>query len=151
MTEIITHISCPRCGTEVIKYRNPLPTADVIINYRDGIVLINRGREPFGWAIPGGFIDYGESAENAAVREMREETGLELANLELFTVRSSPVRDPRHHTLTVVYEAEGVGELKAGDDATDAKVFKLENLPDKIAFDHREILEDYRKFRQKID
>lgn len=104
--QIPDSILCPHCGKPVIKYRNPLPTVDVIISHDGGVVLVLRKNPPAGWAIPGGFIDYGESAEDAAIREMKEETGLDIHNLELFTVRSDPGRDPRHHTLTVVFTAE---------------------------------------------
>ncbi|MBZ0265926.1 NUDIX hydrolase [bacterium] len=138
------HLLCPHCGGEVEKYRNPLPTTDVIIEYDGKVVLINRENYPLGWAIPGGFIDYGESAEDAAHREMMEETGLQLENLQLFTVRSKLGRDPRHHTLTVIYSAIGKGVLKAGDDAADAKLFDWDALPDEMAFDHRDILEEYK-------
>ncbi len=140
---IARHIICPNCGAQVKEYSNPKPTVDVIIRYQGGVVLIERTNEPPGWALPGGFIDYGETVEHAAHREMMEETGLKLENLELFTVRSEPHRDPRHHTITVIYTADGVGELKAGDDAGDAKVYTAETLPDVIAFDHREVLQLY--------
>jgi len=127
------------------KYKNPFPTVDVIIRYKNGIVLINRKNPPYGWAIPGGFMEYGESAEFCGKREMEEETNLSLEELELFTVRSQPDRDPRFHTVTVVYTANGIGELKAGDDAADAKVFALDDLPEEIAFDHREVLMLYKE------
>ncbi len=143
MANIPTHLVCPHCGEEIRKYRNPLPTVDVIVRFRGGIVLIERRNPPSGWAIPGGFIDYGESAETAAYRETKEETGLDLKNLELFTVRSEPGRDPRFHTVTVVFTAEGSGELKAGDDATDARVFTPGSLPETMAFDHREVLDSF--------
>lgn len=143
MSNLPTHLTCPVCGNEVLKYNNPFPTVDVLISYQGGVVLIERNNPPAGWAIPGGFIEYGESAEETAVREMREETNLELENLQLFTVRSAPHRDPRFHTVTVVFTAEGVGELKAGDDAGDARVYTRDSLPDTIAFDHREVLQLY--------
>lgn len=141
--QIPDSILCPHCGKPVIKYRNPLPTVDVIISHDGGVVLVLRKNPPAGWAIPGGFIDYGESAEDAAIREMKEETGLDIHNLELFTVRSDPGRDPRHHTLTVVFTAEARGTLEAGDDALDARVYSLETLPAQIAFDHRDVLQLY--------
>lgn len=143
MANVPTHLSCPNCGYEIKQYRNPFPTVDVIIRYGGGVVMIERKNPPRGWAIPGGFLDYGESAEEGARREMREETGLELENMELFTVRSAPDRDPRFHTVTVVFTADGVGELEAGDDAGDARVVQLEDLPEVIAFDHRSVLEEY--------
>jgi len=123
--------------------RNPVPTVDIIIEYEGGIVLIERANPPFGWALPGGFIDYGESAESAAAREAREETCLSLDRLEQFRVYSAPDRDPRMHTLTVVFTARGEGTLCAADDAKGAAVFGLDELPDEMAFDHRQILVDY--------
>ncbi|HEB84237.1 MAG TPA: NUDIX hydrolase [Bacteroidetes bacterium] len=147
MANVPTHLVCPHCGNEIRRYRNPFPTVDVIIRYKRGIVLIERKNPPPGWAIPGGFIDYGESAEEAAAREMREETGLELEGLRLFTVRSDPDRDPRFHTVTIVFTARGAGRLHAGDDAARARVFPLDRLPETIAFDHREVLELYRQHR----
>jgi ADP-ribose pyrophosphatase YjhB (NUDIX family) len=124
-------------------YRNPIPTVDIIIRVDGGVILIDRKNPPFGWALPGGFIDYGESAENAAVREAKEETSLDLKDLRLFGVYSDPDRDPRHHTLTVVYTGRGEGQPSAADDATRLGVFGWENLPENIAFDHAKILEDF--------
>ena len=144
MANLPTHLVCPHCGKEIEKYRNPFPTVDVIIHYQGGVVLIERKNPPYGWAIPGGFMEYGESAEDGARREMQEETGLELEQLALFTVRSEPDRDSRFHTVTVVYTADGVGTMQAGDDAANAQVFTLDSLPDTMAFDHREVLELYR-------
>jgi 8-oxo-dGTP diphosphatase len=126
--------------------RNPFPTVDVIIEMDGGIVLVERKNPPHGWALPGGFVDYGESVEKAAAREVEEETGLTLANLTQFHVYSDPRRDPRMHTLTTVFVARGEGELRAADDALDARVFRDE-LPERIAFDHRAIIEDYRSGR----
>lgn len=132
-------------------YKNPIPTVDIIIEYADGIILIERKNYPFGWALPGGFVDYGESLENAAVREAKEETGLDINNLKQFHTYSEPGRDPRHHTISTVFIAEGKGSLKSGDDAKNVKVFTEKNLPKKIAFDHRKILEDYFKHRKFIN
>ena len=123
--------------------RNPVPTVDIIIAFEGGVVLIERANPPHGWALPGGFIDYGETAEAAAVREAREETGLELEGLEQFRVYSDPERDPRMHTLTVVFTAVGRGVLQADDDAKAAAVYQLDELPDEMAFDHRRIIVDY--------
>jgi len=120
-----------------------VPTVDVIIEHGGGIVLIERKNPPHGWALPGGFIDYGESAEDAAVREAREETGLELENLRQFHVYSDPRRDCRMHTLTIVFTARGVGLPRAADDAKGIRVFRPSELPSSMAFDHREILDDY--------
>jgi ADP-ribose pyrophosphatase YjhB (NUDIX family) len=123
--------------------RNPASTADIIIEYKGGIVLIRRRNEPVGWALPGGFVDYGESLEAAAVREAKEETGLEVELKRQFHTYSDPSRDPRRHTITTVYIATGQGMLEAGDDAGRAEVFTQSSLPDDIVFDHKEILDDY--------
>jgi ADP-ribose pyrophosphatase YjhB (NUDIX family) len=136
-------VSCPDCGILVRTYRNPIPTADVIVQVGEGVVLIKRKNPPYGWAIPGGFIDYGESAEAAAIREVREETSLEVTDLRLFGVYSDPNRDPRHHTLTVVFSARAEGNARAGDDAEDIGVFTKGNLPAPLAFDHAKILADF--------
>jgi len=136
-------VQCPKCGHQVRLYRNPIPTADIIIRVDDGIVLIKRKNPPQGWAIPGGFIDYGESAEEAAMREAREETSLDLVELEQFRVYSNPERDPRFHTLSVVFTARGVGVPAAADDAADIGVFTREQLPSPIAFDHDRIIDDF--------
>jgi len=136
-------ITCPQCGREISVYNNPLPTVDIIITYAGGVVLIRRKNPPHGWALPGGFVDYGETVEQAALREAKEETNLELDALKLFGVYSDPARDPRHHTITTVFTATGRGELKGQDDAAEAAVFGLEDLPE-LVFDHAEIL---RKFK----
>ncbi len=140
MREIIT---CPVCGHESFRYRNPVPTVDIIIAYQGGIVLIERRHPPPGWAIPGGFVDYGESLETAAVREAREETSLEVELLCQLHTYSAPDRDPRQHTISTVFVARGRGKLQARDDARAARVFTREQLPPVMAFDHRRILEDY--------
>jgi ADP-ribose pyrophosphatase YjhB (NUDIX family) len=129
--------------TPAPRHRNPVPTVDVIIEYGGGIVMIERVNPPSGWALPGGFMDYGESAESAAVREAAEETGLALRNLRQFHVYSDPERDPRLHTITTVFVAVGEGVLGAGDDAANARVVDPGDLPDEIAFDHRGIIADY--------
>ena len=126
----------------------PIVAADVIIEYGEGIVLIERKNEPYGWAIPGGFVDVGESLERAAVREALEETSLHVELREMLYVYGKPGRDPRGHTVTVVYIGEGTGRLKAADDAKGARVFTYETLPDNLAFDHREIIADYFTFIQ---
>ncbi|MCK4910176.1 MAG: NUDIX hydrolase [Thermodesulfovibrionales bacterium] len=127
------------------RFKNPLPTVDTIIEYGEGVVLIKRKNPPPGWAIPGGFVDYGESLEEAAVREAQEETGLTVRLKRQMHTYSDPGRDERFHTITTVYVAEGSGELKAADDAVEAGVFTRDALPGEIAFDHRGILEDYFK------
>ncbi len=107
------------------------------------MVLIKRKNPPEGWALPGGFVDYGESLEEAAIREAKEETGLDVELIRQFHTYSAPDRDPRFHTITTVYIAKGRGTLRAADDAKEAAVFTRDNLPEQIAFDHRQILMDY--------
>lgn len=137
-------IRCPQCGTEIIPYRNPLLTVDIVIRMGDdGIVLIRRKNPPHGWALPGGFVDYGESLEDAARREAGEETGLDLEDLRQFRAYSDPNRDPRHHTVTVVFTSVGTGTPTAADDASHLGIFPAGNLPRPLAFDHAKILEDY--------
>ncbi len=126
-----------------MQYKNPIPTVDIIIELKDGIILIKRKNPPYGWAIPGGFIDYGESAESAALREAKEETNLEITDLRQFHTYSDPNRDPRFHTISIVFVAKGRGVPQAKDDAMEIGVFTKDNLPEEIAFDHRKILEDY--------
>lgn len=123
----------------------PLATVDILINLPDGrIVLIERKNPPHGWAIPGGFVDRGESAEHAAVREAKEETGLDVELIRQFHVYSAPDRDPRFHTLSVVFEARAQGEPKGADDALRAQAFARDQIDDlNIVFDHRAILADY--------
>lgn len=134
--------NCPNCGMSVEVYRNPFPTVDVIVIREGYVLMIERKNFPEGWALPGGFVDYGESTEAAAGRELSEETGLRLRSLDLLGVYSAPGRDPRFHTLTVVYTAEADGEATAGDDARDVKWWPTNALPERIAFDHRQIIED---------
>jgi len=119
----------------------------VIIELAGGVVLIERKNPPHGWALPGGFVDYGESLEEAAAREALEETGLTVELLRQFHTYSAPGRDPRGHTISTVFTARAQGTPKAADDARDAGVYTEDSLPDVIAFDHREILEDYFKER----
>lgn len=130
--------------------RNPFPTVDVIIESKGAVVLVRRKNPPPGWALPGGFIEYAESAEAAAVREAREETGLTVRLTGLLGVYSSPDRDPRFHTLSVVYmaEAEGDREPRGGDDAAQARLFPLHALPRDMAFDHAAIIADYVAFKR---
>ncbi len=133
-------------------YRNPAPTVDLIIELVDRpnrpIVLIERLNPPYGWALPGGFIDYGESAETAAIRESKEETGLVVQLLEQFQVYSSPKRDSRKHTLSIVFLATARGIPQANDDAKAVAAHSLWELPAALCFDHDQILHDYWYYRQ---
>lgn len=138
-------LTCPSCGSSVKQYQNPLPTVDIIIEMDSGIVLIERRNEPFGWALPGGFVDYGESLEAAAVREAREETSLEVSGLRLLGCYSDPGRDKRMHTISTVYIAKAHGIPCAADDAINIAVYKLDSLPEQLCFDHAQILADYAK------
>jgi 8-oxo-dGTP diphosphatase len=145
---MLTEEKCPRCGYAILRHRNPVPTVDIIIEYQDqGLVLIERANPPPGWAFPGGFVDYGESLEAAAVREAREETGLTVTLLGQFHTYSDPQRDPRQHTITTVYVAQGHGDPQAADDARRLAVFSPDRLPQVLAFDHGLILSAYLKVR----
>ncbi len=123
--------------------KNPAPTVDIIIEYREGIVLVDRKNPPYGWALPGGFVDYGESLEEAARREAAEETGLRVELIRQMHTYSDPGRDPRQHTISTVFIAKGEGRLEAADDAKGAGIFRRDSLPKPIAFDHGRILTDY--------
>ena len=137
-------LRCPACGTTVEKYKNPVPTVDVIVELEGrGIVLIKRKNPPYGWAIPGGFIDYGESIEEAAVREAKEEVSLEVDLVQQLHTYSDPTRDKRHHTITTVCIVKATGEPIASDDAAEVGVFNEKNLPEPLVFDHAKILKDY--------
>lgn len=132
--------------------RGPFITVDIIIEVRGGIVLIERLNPPFGWAIPGGFVDYGETLEDCAIREAREETGLDIYDLEQMHTYSDPKRDPRFHTITTVFVAKAKGSPKAADDAKNAEVVTIEDMANfKLAFDHLDVLEDYKRFRKIND
>ncbi len=127
--------------------QSPAPTVDVVILLDgDRVVLVERKHEPPGWAIPGGFVDPGETLEAAAVREAREETGLEVELAEQFHAYSDPRRDPRRHTISTVFVGRAAGEPRGGDDAAQARAFAWSSLPAPMAFDHREILADVRRY-----
>ncbi len=139
-------IRCSKCGNEIEIYHNPIPTVDIIIEIESkGIVLIKRKNPPYGWAIPGGFVDYGENLEEAAMREAKEETNLDVKLIRQFHTYSDPKRDPRHHSISTVYIAKAKGIPKAKDDALEIGIFNESNLPDEMAFDHLSILNDYFK------
>jgi len=129
----------------IYKLQNgPFTTVDAIIEINDGIVLIERSNPPFGWALPGGFVDYGESLEGAVIREAKEETGLDLLDLKQFHTYSEPDRDPRFHTIGTVFIAQAKGKPKAGDDAAGLKIVKLSEARGlEFAFDHKQIIQDY--------
>lgn len=147
-------LRCDACGAVVESYRNPAPTADVIVEMPEGgIVLIERRYDPLGWAIPGGFVDYGESLEECAVREAREETGLDVELIHQLGTYSDPSRDARRHTITAVYVGRPCSNaaLHSADDAAKAEVFTQDRLPSPLVFDHAAILEDYFRWRAKGD
>lgn len=132
-------------------YRNPAPTVDLIIEMVDRphrpIVLIERLNIPHGWALPGGFVDYGESVEAAAVREAKEETNLAVTLIEQFQVYSAPERDKRQHTLSLVFIATATGKPHAQDDAKSITVVNSWEAPTSLCFDHGQILTDYWRYR----
>jgi 8-oxo-dGTP diphosphatase len=132
-------------------FRNPAPTVDIIIELIDRperpIVLIERKNHPLGWAIPGGFVDYGESIETAAIREAQEEVSLKVDLIEQFHVYSDPNRDDRQHTIAIVFIATATGTPQAADDAKNLGVFHLWEIPQSLCFDHDRILKDYWQYR----
>lgn len=136
------------------KYKNPYPTVDIIIeikrkNGEQGIILIKRKNLPHGWAIPGGFVDYGESLEQAALREAKEETSLDIRLIKQLHTYSDPHRDPRKHTITTVFIAEAEGRPTAQDDAAEIGIFSRKEIDFPLAFDHEKILHDYFQNRDK--
>ena len=139
---------CPNCQQKIKIYKNPVPTVDIIIEVHGDVVLISRKNPPLGWAIPGGFVDYGESLEDAAVREAKEETGLNVKLVCQLHTYSDPRRDKRQHTISTVFIAKAAGKPVAGDDAAKARLFNQANLPP-LVFDHQKILQDYFFFKEK--
>jgi ADP-ribose pyrophosphatase YjhB (NUDIX family) len=140
-------VRCAACGA-----RTPIPfplvAVDCILEDRRGrVLLIRRAHPPPGWALPGGFVDAGESLEEAVAREVAEETGLQLTAWAQFRAYSDPSRDPRHPMVSIVFVGRATGEPRAADDAADAAFFPLDDLPAEIAFDHRRILGDYARQR----
>jgi len=124
----------------------PYVTVDIIIEMDEGIILIERSNPPYGWALPGGFLDYGESLEQAAVREAKEETNLDLEDLRQFHTYSKPGRDPRFQTVSTVFIAKAKGTPRPGDDAKNLKVVRYEELSKlEYAFDHKDIIKEYRE------
>ena len=128
--------------------KTPLLTVDIVVEIDGGIVLIERKNPPHGWAIPGGFVDDGETLEHAALREAKEETSLDVKLVEQFHAYSDPRRDPRRHTVSTVFIATASGIPKGEDDATAARIFREENLPAPIVFDHARILGDYFRYKK---
>ena len=140
----MSRLRCPHCDRLIESYPFPLLTVDCIVRDPGGrLLLVERRFPPPGWALPGGFVDSGESLETAVRREVLEETGLTLSNLCQMHAYSDPARDKRHHTVSVVFTAQATGTPQAGDDAGDARFFSLEDLPSRPAFDHGKILQDY--------
>jgi 8-oxo-dGTP diphosphatase len=132
-----------------MEYRQPKLTVDVIIEIGDQreVILIRRKNPPHGWALPGGFVDEGETVEEAARREALEETSLHVELERQFHVYSDPRRDPRWHTVSVVFIGRAKGEPQGADDAREARAFPRDALPEPLAFDHGQILEDYLRGR----
>jgi len=135
-------------GGKTMPLSPPVPTVDILIEVGGRIVLIRRKYPPPGWAIPGGFIDAGEKAQDAAVREAFEETGLRVTLTALLGVYSDPSRDTRRHTISTVYIGKAEGTPEGRDDAADARLFAEGDLPSPLAFDHATILADYFRFKK---
>lgn len=141
---------CPSCGAAIDPLPFPAVTVDAIIETEPGhVLLVQRKYPPLGWALPGGFVDVGETLEDACAREVKEETGLVVTGLTQMRTYSDPSRDPRHHTVSTVFVARVAdGTPRAADDAADLASFALDRLPP-LAFDHGRILGDYRAWRAR--
>lgn len=142
----MAQFKCPECGAVIEHARNPFPTADMLIySEKQGIVMVKRRNVPHGWALPGGFVEYGERMERAAEREALEETGLNVCIGGLIGVYSDPARDPRMHTVSAAYWALAPDDAKphGGDDAAEALFFPLSALPEPVVFDHAKIIADF--------
>jgi ADP-ribose pyrophosphatase YjhB (NUDIX family) len=136
-------LRCPHCGRLLDRYDQPRLTVDaVVMNDAGEVLLINRRNPPLGWALPGGFVDVGETLEAAVARELTEETGLRARSVRQFHTYSDPHRDPRHHTISTVFQVEAEGDLIASDDALDAAYFSPFALPKSLVFDHSRIIAD---------
>lgn len=134
---------CPYCSRTLDRFDQPRLTVDAVVRNESGeVLLIERKHDPPGWALPGGYVDAGESLEHAVVRELEEETGLRATEVRQFHTYSDPTRDPRHHTVSTVFLVRGEGAVRAGDDAARARFFPLHALPTPLAFDHEAILKD---------
>jgi len=137
-------IPCPSCGAQVSVRQNPYLTVDIIIEVGGSVVLIERAKGPEGLALPGGFVDYGETVESAAIREAKEETGLDVTLVRQLHVYSDPKRDHRQHNVSVVFIAKAEGKPVGMDDAKSATLFLKSEIPlEKMVFDHELILRDY--------
>jgi 8-oxo-dGTP diphosphatase len=130
------------CSGLLTIMRQQIVVVDIIIRYRGGIVLVKRKNPPIGWALPGGIVELDETLEHAAIREAKEETGLDIMLEKQLHTYSDPSRDTRWHAIATVFIADAKGDLKAGSDAEEAKVFPIEKMP-KLEFDHNRILIDY--------
>ena len=140
---------CPNCGDPLEFYEQPRLTVDaVVMNGTGQVLLIERRNPPPGWALPGGFVDPGETLEAAVARELEEETGLKAREVRQFHTYSEPERDPRHHTVSTVFLVTADGRPRAADDAARVRFFAPDRLPEQIAFDHREILADVHRYRE---
>ncbi|WP_455201414.1 NUDIX domain-containing protein [Kaarinaea lacus] len=139
--------------SKTFKPATPLLTVDIIIEMVDradhNIVLIERKNPPYGWALPGGFVDIGESVEAAAIREAKEETSLDVTLTQLLGVYSDPQRDSRGHTVSAVFIAQASGQAKAQDDAANLQLCNATEPPGNLVFDHQQILNDYLRFKEK--